>query len=121
MDAAIVIALFALGGTVVGGAIAVIAPIVTARINARSKRAELAVTVGLRQWELLMEHARRSGGGQVLPAVAYVHFASRIVELLEDGSLSAATYAVVQQEQENFQKVILDDPINAHVARKGGA
>jgi hypothetical protein len=99
MDAAVLSALSALGGTALGVVGALGGTWLQQRGEAKRARARMAIDLALADYSVLIDKAKRDGGN--VPALAvFLHYHLELVRAMEDGDLSDARLAQIDEARD---------------------
>lgn len=88
MDHALLAALSALGGALIGGGASVVTILIQARYQNRRELRRMAVDAGIEDHRLGYEIGKLHPGATLAPLSAYIHFHARYLDLLEEGDVT---------------------------------
>lgn len=101
--------LSALFGAIIGSLASVLIVIVQTRSERRRDRTRLAVQAAIEDYKRAVEMAKDSQREQIFqPLSSYIHYHSRVLDLLEKGSFSAEDFREINKQQNILGKIAQD-------------
>lgn len=92
-------------GAIIGAGVAIVTVIVQTRAQSRSNRIKEAISLAVEDWKFRTELSKQRGG-KILPLSIFIHYHSRMVELAENGKLTAESIKAINKEQESLISAI---------------
>ena len=84
----------ALLGALIGAGAGLLGQVIAARYASRNERRRIAVDLGIREWDRMVEYAKNHPNAEIFPLALFVHYSVELMRVLDlRRGLTATSYA----------------------------